>query len=299
VTPAGRIPALAVVLASVCLMPAPGAAAPLAASVAASPAAAASPSPPFAPSASPPTPAPRAGALWDLGRADARLLSAGWRRDPRTGAWSAEVELRLVNRDLHQAFHRPVVIEFVDAAGHGWVWKSFVTLAAGTAQNRSISAPHRLDCAGLLPVCPGLRVRVALKKGEPAAVLADIPRLALAADEAPPTGRPLWVAAVEDGPVLRLLDGKGSRVRPLGLLALPAGSAAAAAWTRAQVMDGPVQLSYDALPPDKAGRWQAYVSLPDGRDLGQELLRRDLVVLDPQAEFVRRAAYQALTPTAR
>jgi endonuclease YncB( thermonuclease family) len=239
----------------------------------------------------------RAGALWPLGRADARLIQAGWRRDPKTGDWSAEVELRLVNRDLRRVFHSPVRVEFVDAGGRAWVWKTFVTLAPGTAQHRSIEAPRRLNFSGPLAECPALGVRVDLKTGEGAVGLQMIPRTALDDPEAPPAGSPLYVAAVEDGAVLRLIDGR--RVRPLGVrCAKGSQSAEAAAWTRGQVMDAPVSLAYDGFPKDMAGRWFAYVTLPDGRDLGAELLKRSLAALDGQAAFSRLEAYRSLASKA-
>ena len=244
------------------------------------------------------SPAARAGSLWPLGGADARLIEAGWRRDAKTGAWSAEVELRLVNRDLTRSFHRPVLVEFVDAAGRGMVWKTFVSLAPGTAQHRRINAPGRLDCPGPPALCPALSVRVELKRGDSRAALQPIGPQELADPDAPPVGRPLYVAAVEDGAVLRLLDGR--RVRPLGVHSAPgAPSAAAAAWARGLVMDGPVTLAYDGLPRDKSGRWQAYVALDDGRDLGAELMRRSLAVLDAQSVFARKGSYQSITPEAR
>jgi hypothetical protein len=241
----------------------------------------------------------RAGALWPLDKADARLIQAGWRRDPKTGTWSAEVELRLVNRDTREPFHHPVRVEFIDAAGHAWVWKTFVTLAPGTAQHRRISAPGRLDCAGPPELCQDLKVRVDLRKGDRQDGVQSIPRVALEDQDAPPAGFPLYVAALEDGAVLRLLDGR--RVRPLGVRFLSgADSMEATAWTRGQVMDAPVVLAYDGLPPDKAGRWLAYVQLPNGRDLGAELLKRSLAVVDKRSAFSREGLYRSLKawPTA-
>ncbi|HTB21383.1 MAG TPA: hypothetical protein VK914_01615 [bacterium] len=241
---------------------------------------------------------PAAGAwaapLWPLGKADARLIQGGWRRDSKTGFWSAEVELRLVNRDLRAPFHHQVRVEFIDSAGRAWVWKTFVALAPGTAQHRRISAPGRLACPGPPGACPGLKVRVDLAKGDISDGVQEIPNQALEDPDAPPAGLPLYVAAVEDGAVLRLLDGR--RVRPLGLR-FPPGPVAvsAAAWTRAEVMDGPVVLAYDGLPPDRTGLWLAYVSLPDGRDLGAELLKRSLADLDARAAFSREGAYAALS----
>jgi hypothetical protein len=228
-----------------------------------------------------------------LDKADARLIQAGWRRDSKTGTWSAEVELRLVNRDLRAPFHHPVRVEFIDASGHVWVWKTFVTLAPGTAQHRRISAPGRLDCAGPPGLCPDLKVRVDLRKGDRLDGVQSIPRVALEDQDAPPAGLPLYVAALEDGAVLRLLDGR--RVRPLGVR-FPSGadSMAATAWTRGQVMDAPVLLAYDGLPPDKAGRWLAYVQLPNGHDLGAELIRRSLAVVDSRGDFSREGLYRSL-----
>ncbi|HTA16497.1 MAG TPA: hypothetical protein VK786_01975, partial [bacterium] len=221
------------------------------------------------------------------------MIQAGWRRDSKTGTWSAEVELRLVNRDLRAPFHHPVRVEFIDASGHVWVWKTFVTLAPGTAQHRRISAPGRLDCAGPPGLCPDLKVRVDLRKGDRLDGVQSIPRVALEDQDAPPAGLPLYVAALEDGAVLRLLDGR--RVRPLGVR-FPSGadSMAATAWTRGQVMDAPVLLAYDGLPPDKAGRWLAYVQLPNGHDLGAELIRRSLAVVDSRGDFSREGLYRSL-----
>lgn len=241
--------------------------------------------------------APAAGALaapvWPLGKADARLIDAGWRRDSKSGTWSAEVELRLVNRDLRAPFHHPVRVEFIDSAGRAWVWKTFVALAPGTAQHRRISAPVGLACPGPPGACPALKVRVDLAKGDMADGVQNIPDTALEDPDAPPAGLPLYIAAVEEGGVLRLLDGR--RVRPLGLRFPPGKQQAeASAWTREQVMDGPVVLAYDGLPPDRTGLWLAYVSLPDGRDLGAELLKRSLAVLDARAAFSREGAYAAL-----
>lgn len=230
-------------------------------------------------------PAP-AETLWNLGKADARLIEGGWRRDSKTGVWSAEVELRLVNRDLQQAFHRPVRVEFSDASGRLWLWRTFVSLAPGAAQHRRISAPQSA-CAGPPYRCPGLYVKVDLKKEDPGERLA-IPGLPLDDPDAPPAGRPLYLAGIDEGGALRLLDGR--RVRALGLRALPG----AADWTRAQAMDGPVLLTYDGLAPDKTGCWRAYVSLADGRDLGAELLRRGLALVDDKEGFSRLQAYQAI-----
>jgi hypothetical protein len=255
------------------------------------------PAPPQGAAAAPGLGGPAAGAtgvsapaqaetLWTLGKADARLIEGGWKRDAKTGGWTAEVELRLVNRDLAQPFHRQVRVEFSDASGRVWLWKTFVSLPPGTAQHRRISAP-RTECPGPPYSCPALYVKVDVRKEDPGERLA-IPRMPLDDPDAPPAGRPLYVAAVEEGAVLRLLDGR--RVRALGLRAAPG----AADWVRGQAMDGPVLLTYDGLAPDKTGCWLAYVRMADGRDLGAELLRRGLAVVDAKEGFSRLDAYQAI-----
>jgi len=119
------------------------------------------------------------GALWPLGAANARLTEAGWRLNPRTHLWAAEVELLLVNTDPRRQFHRQVRVEFIDLKGHAWVWKTFVTLVRGGTQLRRIKAPRTLNCAGPVGACPGLKVRISLKKMDRGAGVQTIPQVAL------------------------------------------------------------------------------------------------------------------------
>ncbi|MGH7442201.1 MAG: hypothetical protein ACREKE_05940 [bacterium] len=233
-----------------------------------------------------------AGPLWPLGQADARLIRAGWTYDARAQAWVPEAEIRLVNRDAQRSFHRSVRVEFVYGTGRVWVWKTFVDLDPGTAQHRRISAPARLGFKGPLADCPALGLRVDLSSKDYRDGIQPIPRVAIEDPDAPPSGLPLYVSAVEGAAVLRLLDGR--RVEPLGVGIAPGLRAAADSWIRGRVMDAPIRLAYDAIPPDQAGRWRAYIRLPDGQDLGAALLKRGLARLDLSIPFAREANYRAL-----
>jgi endonuclease YncB( thermonuclease family) len=239
---------------------------------------------------------------WDLGGADARLLEAGYRQDPRSQAWSAEVTLRLVNRDRARPFHRQVQVEFAAAGAPVWAWKMFVSLAPGEAQHRIVSTPPRLDCQGDLQACPLLRVRV-LRVGGPVAAETDwapLPHAALADLPGPPEGQPLYVARVLEPGLLELMDGKKLRVLGVGAAAR-GGQGAAAATQRLWdlVMDGPIRLAYDGPRRDASGAWRVHVQLPDGQDLAELLLAEGLVRMDAASAGARQEACRKAESQAR
>jgi hypothetical protein len=120
-----------------------------------------------------------ASTVWRLGVLRASVVQAGWRQNPRTQAWLAEVTLHFGNGDPKHAVHRPVRVEFIDPKGRPWVWKTFVSLAPGASQDRRITAPLGLRCPGPLAQCPGLMVRVSVKKRDRSAGVQSIPTLAL------------------------------------------------------------------------------------------------------------------------
>lgn len=249
-----------------------------------------------------------AAQVWKVSHADVRLVEAGYTRDPKHGAWEAEVELRLVNRDQGRRFHQQVQVEFVDATGKASGWKTFVSLAPGTAQHRRVRTPTRLGCNGELGACPPLKVRVSLRKGDAKAELAEIPRVELRDAEAPPVGQPLYVGRVFDGDTFELLSGQKIRLlgvdtpereRKDGKGGAEPGYREAAEFTRAKVMQGPIQLAFDGERRDVYGRWLALVTLEDGSDLNAELLRRGLARRYARAEFSRKKAYEELEADAR
>jgi endonuclease YncB( thermonuclease family) len=254
-----------------------------------------------------PAPAP-AAAVWRLSKADVSLVEAGYTRDPKHEAWEAEVELRLVNRDQRRRFHQQVQVEFVDAAGKAAGWKTFVSLAPGTAQHRRVRAPARLGCKGPLEACGALRVRISLRKGDEQAALAEIPRAELKDAEAPPVGQPVYVGRVFDGDTFELLSGQKVRLlgvdtpereRKDGKSGAEPGYREASDFTRAKVMQGPVRLAFDGERRDVYGRWLALVTLEDGSDLNAELLRLGLARRYARAEFSRKADYEKLEAEAR
>ena len=249
-----------------------------------------------------------AAQVWVLPHAEVRLVAAGYTRDLKRSAWEAEVELRLVNSDPRRRFHQQVQVEFVDALGKASVWKTFVSLAPGTAQHRRVRAPAKLGCSLGLEACPSIKVRVSLRKGDEQAALVEIPRTALPDDAAPPEGKPVYVGRVVGATELELLGGQ--RIRLLGLAAPERerkdgkngpedGYQAVVDFTRTSVMQGPLQLAFDGERRDQGGRWLALVSLEDGTDLNAELLRRGLARLDPQAVFSHKDDYAKLEAGAR
>lgn len=244
---------------------------------------------------------------WSLGQANARLLQAGYSRDEKHHAWEAEFELRFVNNDLQRRFHRNVLVDFVGPDGKAVTWKGFLNLAPGSAQHRRVRVPERLRCGTDLTACAPLKVRVFLTKPERAA-LVPIPAQALAEPQAPPAGKPLWVARVYDGDTLELMD--GSKIRLLGIdtpeASGPGGKGGpqpgyqeATDFTRVRVMNAPIQLAYDGEPRDIFGRWLAQVTLEDGVDLNADLLRRGLAKVYLRSEADRLEDYKKIEAQAR
>lgn len=246
------------------------------------------------------------GEVWALGQAEARLLQAGYVRDGRQQAWEAELEIRFHNRDLRRRFNRNVTVQFLGGDGRASTWKAFINLAPGSAQHRRLRAPQRLRCPGGLESCPPLEVRVFVDNPKAAARVA-VPARALEEPEAPPEGKPLWVARVHDGDTFELMDGRKVR-----LLAVDApervaeggkgpepGYKESTDLVRGWVMEAPVRLAYDGQRRDVYGRWLAYVSLADGRDLGAELLRRGLARVYERSEAGRLEDYKKLEAQAR
>jgi endonuclease YncB( thermonuclease family) len=245
---------------------------------------------------------------WNLGQVEARLLAAGYTRDPVRNVWEAELELRLYNRDSRRRFNQLLVVEFLDAAGTLERWKSFVNLAPGTAQHRRLRAPRRLACRGELAACPPLRARVSLKVKDEKAFLATLPLQAISEPEAPPAEKELWAARVYDGDTFELMD--GSKIRLLGIdtpeLRDREGrfkpeplAREAADFTRARVMSGPLRLTYDGERRDAYGRWLAQVTLADGSDLNAELLRRGLARVYERSQAARLEDYKKIEAQAR
>ncbi len=233
------------------------------------------------------------GASWRLGGAYARLIAAGWRFDPRAQAWFPEADLRIVDPSSRRAFHRGVRVEFIPAAGRPWVWRTFVALGPEMAQHRNVSPPGYPGFRGGLEDCPALGLRVDLRRGSPGDPVQPLPRLELPDPEAPPAGVPLYVASVEDGAVLRLVDGR--RVVPLGLAFRGPGDARLAReWAWERVRDRPVVLRYDGIPPDRKGRFRAYVRLAGGSDLGSGLVRMGWAVPETGTAYSKLGLYKAL-----
>lgn len=217
---------------------------------------------------------------WDLGGADAYLLASGYRQDPHSQAWSAEVTLRLVNRDMQRPYHQALKVEFLGANGKVWDWKTFVSLDPGAAQHRRVSAPSPLDCQGPLAGCPGLKVRVFCGVRS-SGTWVDLTRSALDEAPGPPEGVPLYVARVLGPGLLELVN--GPRVRVLGL-AVTQGrrgqNQAALRRTWGLVMESSIQLSYDGVRRGADGAWLAHVRLGSGQDLAKILLAEGLQRLD-------------------
>ncbi|HXB97548.1 MAG TPA: thermonuclease family protein [bacterium] len=242
-------------------------------------------------------------APWNLGAVEARVIEAGYRQDPKSGAWSVEVDLRLVNKDRQRPFHQQVQVSFSGPDGRPWVWKTFVSLAPRAAQHRRVSTPPRLDCQGPLESCPILQVRVGLGRPGEAMAAVDVPHVVLGGDTGPPEGQPLYVAQVLEGGLLELTSGQ--KVRVLGLPPRQArpgarqGSDPALDWTWEQVMDAPLRLAYDGDRRDAAGHWLAHVQLADGRDLAAELLKLGLCKLDATSARARVSDYAAFESDAR
>jgi micrococcal nuclease len=249
-----------------------------------------------------------APATWSLGpRAEVRLLEAGYGQDPGTGAWEAEAELRFVNSDEDRRFNRNVTVQFVGPDGKASSWKSFISLAPGSAQHRRVRVPNRLGCKGALEACPALRLRVGID-GLDKAVAVELPRVQLAGPAAPPEGVDLWAARAYDGDTLELLD--GSKLRLLGVdtperkrkdggRGPEPGYKEALEFTRERVMAGPLKLAYDGEKRDIYGRWLVQVTLEDGSDLNAELLRRGLARVYERTEAKRLEAYKKIEAQAR
>lgn len=244
---------------------------------------------------------------WPLGQAHAQLLQAGYSRDEKHHAWEAELELRFVNADLQRRFNRNVLVDFVGPDGKAVTWKGFLNLAPGSAQHRRVRVPERLGCGAALDACAPLKVRVFLAKPAQAA-LVPIPRQGLAEPQAPPEGKPLWVARVYDGDTFELMD--GSKIRLLGIdtpeASGPGGKGGpqpgyqeATEFTRERVMNAPVRLAYDGEHRDIFGRWLAQVTLDDGVDLNADLLRRGLAKVYDRSEAGRLDDYKKIEAQAR
>lgn len=239
---------------------------------------------------------------WDLDGADARLLEAGYRQDPRSQDWSAEVTLRVVNRDRQRPYHQQIQVEFQGPDGKTWAWKTFVSLAPGAAQHRRVSTPPRLDCQGDLQSCPLLRVR-ALRSGGAKAVASDwveLPHTVLEDLPGPPEGQPLYVARVIEPGLLELVNGQ--KLRLMGLAEAGKGRAQAKAalervWSL--VMDGSVKVSYDGPRRNAAGAWLVHVQLGSGQDLAELLLDEGWMRLDGVAAQGRQEAYRKAESQAR
>jgi endonuclease YncB( thermonuclease family) len=244
---------------------------------------------------------------WSLGSTMVSLVQAGYLPADRAQAWEAELELRFYNGDLRRRFNRNVTVQFQGGGGKGSTWKAFLSLPPGTAQHRRVRVPQRLRCQGALEACPPLTVRVFADKAAAAAQV-PVPRQALQEPEAPPAGKPLWVAKVHDGDTLELLDGR--KIRLLGVDAperergdgkpgSEPGYREAADFCRERVMNAPVTLAYDGEKRDVYGRWLAQVSLADGRDLNAELLRRGLAKTYQRSGAERLEAYKKIEAQAR
>jgi micrococcal nuclease len=245
---------------------------------------------------------------WTRGSLSARVIEAGYQRDAKTGAWEASATLRFANLSAGRRYHQSVQVQFVDAGGKVLGgWKTFLSLPPGQAQHRQVRAPGRLACAGELPACPGLSLRVLLGPQAGAAAAVPIPAVPLADGEAPPEGQPLYVAQVYDGDTLALLSGQ--KIRFLGIDAperLRKGGPGAEPYyqqatdfVRARVMDAPVTLAYDGEKRDVYGRWLARVLLEDGSDLNRELLSQGLARVYPRSDFSLKEDYLKAEAEAR
>lgn len=252
-------------------------------------------------------PAAEAPVVWPLGSAEARLLQAGYARDATHDAWEGELELRFVNKDARRRFNRNVVVQFVGADGKASTWKGFLNLAPASAQHRRVRVPQRLRCEGPLEQCPALKVRVAADRPSQA-LLVDLPRRRLEEPEAPPEGKPLWVAKVFDGDTVELMDGRKIRLagvdapereRRDGKGGAEPGYREATLYLRERAMAGAVRLAYDGERRDIYGRWLAVLIAEDGGEINAELLSRGLARVYQRSEAARLEAYKKLEAQAR
>lgn len=102
-----------------------------------------------------------------------------------------------------------------------------------------------------------------------------------AEDDAERSERGAVVAVVDGDTIVVRLDGASERVRVLGIDTPEAGACLAqeaTGETRRLVLGRSVELREDESQPnrDRFGRKLAYVGLPDGRDLGFQLVARGL-----------------------
>jgi endonuclease YncB( thermonuclease family) len=133
----------------------------------------------------------------------------------------------------------------------------------------------------------------------------DVPQvaagLASCGDRVTNASEPRHVDRVIDGDTL-VLDG-GERVRLIGVdtpetvhpnLPIQPGGEAASAYTRQAVSGGSVYLSYDSRQgrTDRYGRTLAYVTLPNGRVLNEELVAAGHGIVDPRFPFCEMDAYR-------
>jgi micrococcal nuclease len=133
----------------------------------------------------------------------------------------------------------------------------------------------------------------------------DVPQvaagLASCGDSVTSTSEPRHVERVIDGDTL-VLDG-GERVRLIGVdtpetvhpnLPVQPGGKSASAYTRQTVSGGIVYLAYDSRQgrTDRYGRTLAYVTLPDGRVLNEELVAAGHGIVDPRFPFCEMDAYR-------
>ena len=242
--------------------------------------------------------------MWKAKAIEAKVLEAGYVRGP-SGAWDAQVGLRLRNLDPDHRCHRELHVDFLNAEGQVLSSvRSFVSLAGGAAQHRRYRAPRKLACPGELGACPRLSVRLRELAGEASA----IPLAAVEAEKSPPEGQPLFAQSVVDGDTLVLISGE--RVRLLGVdtperekkaggRGPEPGYQVASDYTRERCMAGPLILQYDGERQDIYGRWLALVVLEDGTLLNLDLLKKGLARAYPLAEFSRKDEFLKAESEAR